>query len=116
VTRLGTTFSLFVNGVVVSQASNSTVVPDANAALLIGEPEPTAATNDGLIDEVKIYNRALSPAEVRTLGFMPGAYLPALGSRAPPSTGILSAVCYSLKLLVSPSRRLPAWPGALPCP
>ncbi|MFY9561698.1 MAG: LamG-like jellyroll fold domain-containing protein [Terriglobales bacterium] len=74
VTRSGGAYAIYINGLPVSTATDSTVVPDANAVLQIGGAE--GVSFNGSIDEVKIYNRALSAAEVRTLGFMPGAYLP----------------------------------------
>jgi len=71
VTRKGSLYVLYVNGLPVASGTDSHAVPAANAPLMIGQTEAYAF--NGSIDEVKIYQRALSPAEVRSFGFIQGA-------------------------------------------
>lgn len=71
VTRKGSLYVLYVNGLPVASGTDTHAVPAASAPLMIGQAE--AFPFNGLIDEVKIYNRALSAAEVRSFGFVQGA-------------------------------------------
>ncbi|UCF39035.1 MAG: LamG domain-containing protein, partial [Acidobacteriota bacterium] len=71
VTRKHDLFVLYVNGLPVASATDSHKIPVAKAPLMIGQAE--AFPLNGLIDEVKIYRRALSAAEVRSFGFIQGA-------------------------------------------
>jgi hypothetical protein len=61
----GTTLRLYVNGALVATNAGS-LGPTTSASLLIGG-SGDCATTDGLIDEVEIYNRALSDAEVAAI-------------------------------------------------
>ena len=62
----GTTLRLFANGTQVGSAAMSgTLVKSANA-LSIGGSLVWGEYFEGLIDEVRIYNRALTAAEIRT--------------------------------------------------
>ena len=66
VTRDGSTFALYVNGVQVTSSTDSVVIPDASAPLTIGQAEGQFFFN-GLIDEIGIYDRALSTAEIQSI-------------------------------------------------
>jgi PKD repeat protein len=66
VTRSAALYSFYVNGTLAGTMTNSTSIPDVNAPLTIGQAEGIGYFN-GLIDEVKIYNRALSASEVKNL-------------------------------------------------
>lgn len=70
VTKSGTEYRLFVNGRARGSNEGPLKVPDAIAPLTIGQAEEFPF--DGLIDEVKVYRRALSYAEVRTFGYLQG--------------------------------------------
>ena len=63
--------SFFINGIKNSTISDSTIVekPSGNAQLLIGSMRNNLATFqfDGQIDDVRIYNRALTPQEILLL-------------------------------------------------
>ncbi len=59
------TIRLFVNGVQVSTAAQTAAVSTSNAVLTIGA-DFYGEYFAGLIDEVRIYNRALSAAEIQT--------------------------------------------------
>ena len=62
----GTTVQLFVNGVLNVTAAQS-LTPAVNASpLYIGQFGGNADRLDGIIDEVRIYNRALTQAEVQS--------------------------------------------------
>jgi len=70
VTKSGTRYVLYINGRRVAGSDGPLKVPDAIAPLTIGQAEEFAF--DGLIDEVKIYKRGLSHAEIRTFGYLQG--------------------------------------------
>jgi len=63
--------SIYINGVSVSineaQTPNGSASTDANQDMLIGNFQTYTRTFDGLIDEVRVYNRALSAGEVGRL-------------------------------------------------
>jgi hypothetical protein len=66
VTRSGSLYSLYINGALAKTATNSASVPNAAAFLTIGEAESLGFMN-GLLDEVTIYNRALTAAEITSI-------------------------------------------------
>jgi uncharacterized repeat protein (TIGR01451 family) len=63
VTKAGTTFTIYVNGVAVGSEVSPSPIATASAPLTIGQAEDIGFTN-GLLDEMSIYNRALSQAEL----------------------------------------------------
>lgn len=63
VTRSGSSFTFYVNGAALSTDSSSFTVPDANAPLTIGQAENQFFFG-GMLDDVRIYNRALAAGEV----------------------------------------------------
>jgi WD40 repeat protein len=63
-TRSRSTFSIYVNGAPGASQNVTVVIPNPDAPLTIGQAEGGFFFN-GLIDEVAIYDRALSPAEVK---------------------------------------------------
>jgi hypothetical protein len=66
VTRSGNTYKFYVDGVQNgTERFDSNAVPTANAPLTFGKAEALAALN-GSLDEVQIYSRALSAAEVQS--------------------------------------------------
>ena len=83
VTRSGNTFQFYINGALVSTWGSAVTIPDANGPLTIGAAEGGGFFN-GLIDDVRIYNRALSASEVLGIynsgstGMCPPANPPAL--------------------------------------
>jgi RNA polymerase sigma factor (sigma-70 family) len=64
VTRSGGTFTVYVNGAPVASQKVDVIIPNPDAPLTIGQAENLGFFS-GLIDEVAIYDRALSPAEVK---------------------------------------------------
>jgi hypothetical protein len=66
VTRSGVLYSIYINGVLAGSATNSASIPTAAAFLTIGEAENIGFMN-GLLDEVTIYNRALTGAEIANI-------------------------------------------------
>ena len=72
VTRDGNTFTLYINGVPVTNLTASFVIPDASTPLTIGGAEGRFSFN-GLLDEIGIYNRALTAAEIQSI-FNAGSY------------------------------------------
>jgi len=63
VSRRGNTFTFFVDGIAIGTATSERAIPSIAAPLTLGWAEKDARLH-GLIDETKIYNRALSAAEV----------------------------------------------------
>lgn len=70
VTKSGTDYVLYLDGRRRAWNEGPLKVPDAIAPLTIGLTEDYSF--DGLIDEVKVYKRALSYAEIRTFGYLQG--------------------------------------------
>jgi hypothetical protein len=66
VTRSGSLFSFYVDGVLSSTGANSTPLPIDGAPLTIGEAEGTYFMG-GLEDEVAIYSRALGAGEIQAI-------------------------------------------------
>lgn len=68
ITRNGSTFALYINGIEVTNSTDSAVLPDASAPLKIGEAEGESHTFfNGLLDEIGIYDRALAPGEIQSI-------------------------------------------------
>ena len=65
VTRSNNSYSLFINGKNVASENDDNNIPDPNYPLTIGKAE--AYYLNGLIDDVRIYNRALSETEIKKL-------------------------------------------------
>ena len=64
--RSGSTYTFYRDGISDGSAVDSTVIPDAVVPLTIGWAEGPRRF-DGAIDDVRIYNRALSAAEIAAL-------------------------------------------------
>jgi sugar lactone lactonase YvrE len=62
-TRSGSTYTFYVNGVSLGAAVDTQVIPDASAPLTIGQAEGLGYLH-GLMDEIAIFNRALSAEEI----------------------------------------------------
>jgi len=80
--RTGNTFEFFMDGLSLGTAVNSASVPDAVHTLRLGESEGFEL--QGYLDEITIYNRSLSQAELNLLAHEPGASAP-----EPASLGLL---------------------------
>jgi len=66
VTRRGSSYSLYMDGRRVITETDANAIPDAEAPLTIGQSEDNFFFA-GQIDEVEIYDRALSPGEIRAI-------------------------------------------------
>ena len=66
----GTTYSFFLDGTSVGSATGNATIPDPNAPLTLGFAEGTLAYA-GLMDNVVIYDRALTQSDVQTLAETP---------------------------------------------
>jgi len=64
ITKSGTSFTFYSNGASLGSATNSSLIPNAAAPLRIGTGEGSSPYFNGQISTVRIYNRALSAAEV----------------------------------------------------
>jgi len=62
----GATLKLYVNGALASSAARSGAIQSSTTPLWIGGNVPYGEYFHGLIDELRIYNRALSATEVQT--------------------------------------------------
>lgn len=72
VVRSGATMSLYLNGALVGSDSSFTLATNQTAPLIFGGHTDTSATYaprwfDGRLDELAVFNAALSPAEITTL-------------------------------------------------
>jgi hypothetical protein len=66
----GTAMKIYINGILDSQVSkNGTIVYDSNS-LRIGSFDGSNGLFNGIIDEIRIYNRTLSDEEIKQLYFM----------------------------------------------
>jgi hypothetical protein len=63
VVRSGSTYAVFINGTRAGSVTNTKTIASPNAPLTIGQAENIGYMN-GLLDEITVYNRALSPAEL----------------------------------------------------
>jgi len=66
VTKMATTYTIFVNGAPVGSQVETAPISEAIAPLTIGQAE-NIGYMDGAVDEVTIYNRALSQAELLSI-------------------------------------------------
>jgi len=72
-TKNGTTFTLYTEGAPKASAVNATAMPTGdNTRIGLLEQESQGQGFNGLIDDVRIYNRALSPDEIKRLYNMGG--------------------------------------------
>jgi hypothetical protein len=72
VTADGTNVRFYLNGTLVSTAPQVTALAVNDLPLQIGSSQPDFANYfDGVIDDLQIYDRALSPAEIEALGQPP---------------------------------------------
>ncbi|HEX5090526.1 MAG TPA: LamG-like jellyroll fold domain-containing protein [Nocardioides sp.] len=62
----GTTQRLFVNGTQVATKATTGAIQTTNNPLWIGGNQPYGEYFNGLIDEVRVYNRALTPSEIQS--------------------------------------------------
>jgi len=68
ITKTATLFTIDVNGVEVGSEVSTPPIANANAPLIIGQSnEPFGGFMNGLLDEVTIYNRALTPGELQAI-------------------------------------------------
>lgn len=65
-TRSGNVYTFYKDGVAVGSVTQAGTIPDAATPLTVGWGEGSGGF-DGLIDEVKIYNYALTPLQVKML-------------------------------------------------
>ena len=68
VIRNGDTYTIFINGEPKGSATDTNVIPNPNAPLTIGQAEGLGFMN-GRLDEITIYNRALTNDEVSKIFF-----------------------------------------------
>jgi len=62
--------AFYIDGQLFSQGTCATVDPAKGYNFAIGRPGDYAAYTNGLLDDLRIYNRALSPDEVKRLYLM----------------------------------------------
>jgi hypothetical protein len=64
--RSGSSFQFYNDGILVSSNSSTVVIPTPNAPLTIGQAEGEFHFS-GLLDDIRIYNRALSFSEIQAI-------------------------------------------------
>ncbi|MHC4728829.1 MAG: LamG domain-containing protein, partial [Planctomycetota bacterium] len=81
----GSSMKVYYNGVVVGEQDSSGQLGVSDGTLCIGTKHETAPAGDeynGMLDDIRIYNRALSLSEIKRLGGDPLAGNPAPADRA----------------------------------
>jgi hypothetical protein len=81
----GSSMKVYYNGAVKGQQASSGTMTTSNGTLCIGTKHVTAPAGDeynGMLDDVRIYNRALSAGEIRVLGGESKASNPSPADRA----------------------------------
>lgn len=63
----GTTHKVYVNGALDATITTSAGIPSVNRNTFLGKVDNNAALLDGFLDDIRIYNRALSASEIQTL-------------------------------------------------
>jgi hypothetical protein len=71
VTKGGNSYQFYVNGSPIGSVVDTHSIPTVNASLMIGQAEGLGFVN-GIIDEMQIVNRALSPSEIQDI-FLTGS-------------------------------------------
>src|SRR2546425_6460313 len=99
-THLATTFDgatvrLYVNGAQVASQAQTTPLTTSTGTLQIGGDAYTGENFAGLIDEVRIYSRALSVAEIQADMTTPVGGTPPPDTQAPTAPGTLTATAAS---------------------
>ena len=89
VTYDGATIALYVNGALAGSRSMSGPIATSAAPLRIGGNAVWGEYFSGLIDEVRIYNRALSPAEIQA-DMSTAVASPEAGDTTPPTVAVIS--------------------------
>jgi glucose/arabinose dehydrogenase/chitodextrinase len=79
----GATLRLYINGTQVASRAATGAIQTTNSPLWIGGNSPYGEYFQGLIDEVRVYNRALTQAEVQN--DMNAPIVPTAGDTTPPS-------------------------------
>ncbi len=87
----GSTLRLYQNGVEVNNIARAGRMPVSSGPLRIGGDSIWGEYFDGLIDEVRIYNRALSPTEIQTDMYTPVSSPALTGLAASPGTFTMPA-------------------------
>ncbi|HVQ58803.1 MAG TPA: LamG-like jellyroll fold domain-containing protein [Solirubrobacterales bacterium] len=87
----GTTMRLYENGTQVATKATTGSMPNTTGALRIGGNAPWGEYFSGLIDEVRVYNRALSVSEIEADMNIPVGSPAAPDSEAPSAPGSLKA-------------------------
>jgi hypothetical protein len=93
--RSGDTYTIFVDGLPVSSEVFAGAIPNASAPLTIGQAESGLDRDqqffmNGRIDEVMIFNRALSEEEIRAIATADSSGICAPSTHTPPSTSVLT--------------------------
>src|SRR3989441_20994 len=91
----GATVRLYVNGAQVASQAQTTPLTTSTETLQIGGDAYTGENFAGLIDEVRIYNRALSAAEIQADMTTPVGGTPPPDTQAPTAPGTLTATAAS---------------------
>jgi hypothetical protein len=73
ITRNAQIYSFYYDGTFLGLVADHSTIPDANAPMTIGQVEGLGQIN-GRLDDIRIYDTALSPSEIAALQSVPGDY------------------------------------------
>ncbi len=90
----GTTLRLYVNGVLVGSQAMTGAIAASTGALHIGGNTIWGEDFSGLIDDVRVYNRALSVSEIQT--DLNGAVVPPVPDTTPPVVALTAPLAGSV--------------------
>jgi hypothetical protein len=73
ITRNAQIYSFYYDGTFLGLVADHSTIPDANAPMTIGQAEGLGQIN-GRLDDIRIYDTALSPSEIAALQTLPGDF------------------------------------------
>ena len=105
ITRNGSTYTIYTNGVIARQETSTVVIPNPAAPLRIGQAEDSYFMN-GRLDETSIFRRALSTSEIATifLAGSSGKCIPPVILTQPTNQSVLvgSNACFNVRAVGIP--------------
>jgi len=109
VVKTGSTLSVYVNGVLEATTAFGAFTDTHTANLRIGSYAGEGAYLNGQVDEVELFNRALSGAEIQALyNAGSGGKLKPPGAGGSLTPGLVASVIWLTATAITPERSMPA--------